>query len=373
MRYSKLIILFLFGVHFVLFSCAKRNPESTEVGVILPLTGGAAAYGQSSKNGIELALQEINSRGGLNGKKIVAVYEDSQADPKNAVTAFQKLANVNGVSIVLGPMTSSEVLAVAPIAETRKIVLFTPTASAPEISNAGDYIFRNLTSDSYDGQAMADFAFNKLGFKQASICYLNNDFGLGLIKAFKAEFEKHGGIIRTVESFETNATDFRSQIERIKSTKAPAVFLVGGKEMARFLRQAHELKAEVTVLSIAVFEDPEILMIAGEAANGAYYTFRTYDPSADDSVTANFVAAYKARNGKEPEIYAALSYDAVQLAVEAMKIMGTTSDEIRRGLYAIRDYPGVTGTTSFDTLGDVIKPIGIKTVKNGDFVWIEKP
>jgi branched-chain amino acid transport system substrate-binding protein len=344
-----------------------------KVGVILPLTGDAAAYGTSARAGMDLAFEELNAAGGINGQRVQPIYEDSKADAKAAVTALQKLVDLDKVPVVLGPMTSSEALAVAPVAERRRVVLFTPTASAPALTTAGDYVFRNLTSDLYDGIAMAKYAHDTLKVKSAAICYTNNDFGLGLRQAFEQEFKRLGGSVVDVEALAVGATDFRSQIQKVKQAAPEVLFLVGGKEMGRFLKQAKELAVRARVLSVAVFEDPEILSVAGSAANGAHYTYRTYDPGDKEGAVAEFVKKFKARFKKEPDIYAALSFDAVNLLAEAVKTHGATSDHIKAGLYAIKDFPGVTGTTTFDRNGDVVKPIGIKMVKDGKFIWVERP
>ncbi len=350
-----------------------RKHGVLKVGVILPLTGDAAAYGRSARDGMDLAFKHLNTLGGIRGRQIEPIYEDSRADPTTAATAFIKLATVDKVSVVLGPMTSSEVLAIAPMAERYKVVLFTPTASAPAITHAGDYVFRNLASDLSDGIAMARFAYQKLKLTTAGICYTNNDFGVGLRDAFTQEFTRLGGILMISEALAVSATDFRVQIEKVKQAHPQALFLVGGREMSRFLKQAKELALVVQILSIAVFEDPEILSVAGEAAENAYFTYRSFDPTTRTDVVATFVRDFKASYGRDPDFYAASSFDAVCILATAIKDHGENSTQIKIGLYAIKDFPGVTGTTTFDENGDVVKPIGIKMVKNREFVWVERP
>ncbi len=344
-----------------------------KIGVILPLTGDAADYGTGARQGMELAFKELERAGGRKGRRLVPVYEDSRGDPKMAVTAFEKLVDLDKVPAVLGPMTSSEVLSVAPIAERRKIVVLTPTASAPAISHAGDYIFRSVTSDLFDGRVMARFACGKLGLRTASVCYVNNDFGLGLKQAFEDEFKRLGGKIAVAERLSGGSTDFRTQIEKVKESKAQAVYVICGKEIGRFLKQATELALKAQFLSISVFEDPEILSVAGQAAEGAYYTYRTYDPAVPEGPVASFVQNYKSTFKRPPDLFAALSYDAVKILAAAIASQGVSSDQIKLGLYNIKNFPGVTGNTTFDTNGDVIKPVGIKMLKQGKFVWVEKP
>ncbi|MDD3700353.1 MAG: penicillin-binding protein activator [Bacteroidales bacterium] len=346
--------------------------SSIKIGVILPLTGDAAFYGESMKNGLEIALSELNQEN-FNTTQINLIYEDSEAKPAKAVSAINKLITVDKVISVIGPLTSSEVLSVAPIAERNKIVLMTPTASAPAITFAGDYIFRNLTSDTYDGIAIAQYAANKLNYKSIAIAYLNNDFGIGLRDAFKNEADKLGITITKEQAFQQDEIDFKIQIVSIKESQSDALFVVGGKELGRLLKQASNLKINLPILSVGVFEDPDIIKIAGNVVEGAYYTYRAYDPSSDKLEVKKFVNSYKSKYQKEPDLYASLSYDALHLVGLALIKAKENENTLKDQLYQIKDFPGVTGVTTIDSNGDVNKPMGIKSVKNGKFVWIEKP
>ena len=369
----KRIVLILLLVVFV-FSCNQLRKENNEIkiGVILPLTGDAASYGESMKNGLEVALSELN-QDDFKSNQIKLIYEDSEAKAAKAVSAINKLINADKVIAVIGPLTSSEVLSVAPIAEKAKIVLISPTASSPTITNAGDYIFRNLTSDIYDGIAIAQYASNKLNYKKIAIAYLNNDFGIGLREAFKREANNLGMTITQEQAFKQDAIDFKTQVVLIKKSESDALFIVGGKEMGRFLKQASELKMNLPILSVGVFEDPDIIKLAGEAVEDAYYTFRTYDPNSENEEIKNFVNSYKSKFSKEPDLYASLSYDALNILAFALLKQNEKNSNLKEELYKIKDFPGVTGMTTIDANGDVNKPMGIKTVKNGEFIWIEKP
>ena len=365
---SVLVLVILSGM----ISCANRQKEIT-IGVILPLTGNAAKYGQATKNGIDLALEEINHRGGINGRSLKAIYEDSQADPKMAVSVFQKLTTIDKASFILGPLASSSVLAVAPIANRKKVIVLSPAASSPKITDAGDYIFRNVMSDLFDGRAIADFAFNSLKKRTAGVIYINNDFGVGLKKSFRAFFEKYGGEIKAIETFNQGDNDFRTQLTKIMNSEPEVVFLAGQREMGYVLRQARELGLQSQWISFSMFEDPEILKIAGNAANNVYYTYRAFDPKSDISLVRNFSKNYKQRFGQLPDIFAGLSYDAARIIVSAIERGGAKDTEkVKMALYNTRNFPGVVGETTFDENGDVIKPIGIKRVEKGKFIWVDK-
>lgn len=334
------------------------------------MTGEASKYGESSKRGINLAVQEINSEGGIQGQRLFVVYEDSKADPKDGVSAFQKLITVNKVPAVLGAMSSSVTLAIAPIAEKRRVVLLSPASSAPAITSAGDYIFRNCYSDSYEGRKMAQYVHNETEHRKIAIVHINNDYGVGLAHAFANEFSRLGFKVVATELYDFGATDFRSQITKIQNVRADAVYLIGYGEMARFLVQATELGMRVPFFSCIMFEDPDILKIAGKSAESIIYTFPSYNPESKEESVANFIHSFKKKYGLEPDGFAANTYDALKILALAIKKGGKKSEQIKKTLYSIKDYPGVTGDTTFDKNGDVIKPIGIKKVVDGEFKWV---
>ena len=338
------------------------------VGAILPLTGDAAQYGQAARRGLELAIEKVNAER-LTPAKMAVEFEDDQADPKRAVSAFQKLTAGGDVPAVIGAFSSSATLAIAPLAERKRIVLLSPVASAPAVTKAGDFIFRNVASDVFEGSIMPQFAYKDLGIRRVAVLYINNDFGVGLRDAFAAGFRALGGQIVAEEAFAQGATDFRGQLTKLKALKPEAVYLVGYKEMARVLRQSAELAFSPRFLSISMFEDPDILKLAGRAAEGAYYTYQGFDPRSNDKVIKDFVSSYRARYGSDPDIYAGLAYDAGRILALAIKEGGRDPARIRDVLYRIGDFPGVTGRTTFDRNGDVTKEIHIKYVHQGKFEW----
>lgn len=352
----------------------KKDSISKEIriGAILPLTGESAKYGESTKRGIDLAIDKINKKGGVNHKEIAIIYEDDKGEPKSGVASINKLIDIDKVTCILGPIWSSVALAVAPIAEKNKVVLLSPAASAPALSNAGDYIFRNVLSDLYEASALAKFAYIELNLRKVGILYINNDFGLGHKESFKLKFESLGGKIITTESFEQDSTDFRTQLVKLNELHPDAVYLVGYKEMGRALKQAKELGVDYHFLSFSMFEDPDILKIAGSAAEGTYYSLQTFDPQSPDEVVQKFVANYKAVYGLQPDIFAGLGYDAMNIISIAVEKADINSEKIKEVLYTIKDFPGVTGKTTFDSNGDVMKTVSIKKVENGEFIWVKR-
>jgi branched-chain amino acid transport system substrate-binding protein len=353
------------------FGCVKKEEKEIKIGAILPLTGDAAKYGQSAKKGMELAIDEINAKGGINNKKLKLIIEDSQGQVKDGISAFNKLITVDKVPMVIGELLSSITLAMAPIANEKKVVVLSPASTAPKITEAGDYIFRNVASDIVEGQIMAEYAFKKLKLNKIAIMYINNDYGEGLRDAFKQEFTRLGGLIIDAQAFDQASVDFRSQLIKIKRSNPEAIYLIGYKESGRILKESKELGINVQFMGTVLFEDPEILKVAGNAANGVLYSSRAYNPESGDSVVKAFVNSYKNRYKEVPDIFAGLSYDAINIASLAIKNGGYISDGIKKSLYQIQHFHGVTGDTSFDSNGDAVQPAAIKKIENGNFIWVE--
>jgi len=361
----KRIFVFL-SVALILFnslSCSRQGENVVKIGAILPLTGDGARYGEADRNGFELALSEIE---GLN---IEILYEDNQGTAKGSVDAFNKLISTYDIPVVTGLMFSSSALAVAPLAERNNVVVFSTTASSPDLTDAGDYFFRNWPSDVYEGGRMAEFTYNELGLRRVAILSVNLDYGVGLTKVFSEQFKKLGGEITAVEYYEQAATDFRTQLTKLWNENIDAIYLPGYySEIGLILRQAIEIEIETQFLSCVGFDNPKVIEIAGSAANGVIFARPFYNPESDNTIVKNFVDKFKKRYGSEPGIYAAHAYDALRIIAEAIKKGGNSPEEIIEGLYTIKNFSGVTGETSFDVNGDVVKPIQFMKVHNGNFV-----
>jgi len=367
-----IIVVVALAIVFIVIP-TKREPEEIKIGAILPLTGKAGKYGEDAKLGIDLALNELHLQNGINGKKINVIYEDNQSSPQQSVSAIRKLISFEKVPAIIGPMTSSATLAVAPIAEQNHMVLLSPAASAPALTEAGDYIFRNELSDAYGGTAQARLTWNKLNIKKVAILYINNDYGLGVKDAFLKTFTNLGCKVVDIESFEPNATDFRTQLTRIKQKSPEAIFIISYKESIPILKQIKEIGIKVQLLSTPVFEDKEVLEKVGKLAEGVIYVYYGgFNPQSSNERVRKFVEAFKKKYGRDPGYYSALAYDAMKILVLAIKNGGYKSEGIKNSLYEIKDFPGITGKATFDVNGDVVKPVILKTVKNGKFAkWKE--
>jgi len=342
---------------------SKIEPSANEpikIGQIIPLTGDAAVYGEWESDGADLALAEVNAKGGINGRQVVIVREDDKVDPAQSVTALNKLISMDKVQAVMGVPSSGETLAAAPVAENNKVVLISDGAAAIKVASAGSYIFSIFPSTAQEGGKLTDLARN-LGKTDAAIIYINNDFGSDLAKIVAENAAAKGITIVGSEGYSADAIDFRTQLAKISSKNPSVIFLLGyPKDMGLVLRQAGQMGIKSQFLATDAFDDPEIVKTAGAAAEGVIYVL----PS--DQATDAFKANFKSKYGKDASIMNALSYDSFNLLALAIQRGGNDGTAIKNELHKIRDYAGASGTITFGDGGVAInRPMIFKIIKNG--------
>lgn len=349
---------------------AGKGSNDFRFGVIVPLTGSAGNYGKSARQGIDLAIKEINAAGGISNRQIAAIYEDSKAIGKDAASATQKLISVDNVSVIIGGIVSAETLSGAPICEQNKVVWLSPTSSAPAITNAGDYIFRNWPSDNIEGSKMADFMYQKKAIKKVAILQVRNDYGEGIIKVFKDRFNGQGGQVTAEDKYDQNETMFRSILTKVLASKPEALYCIGYyTDVALISKQVRELNNSLPIFATTTIEDPQFIKIGGAAVEGVIYPLASgYNAESTDPVVQTFKKNFHAAYNEDPGFVAAQCYDCVNIikkSIEAGK--GESGTEIKSEIYKIKNFQGTTGITSFDQNGDVVKEIKFKVVRNGKF------
>jgi branched-chain amino acid transport system substrate-binding protein len=348
-------------------------PEAIRLGALLPLTGDAAQWGMEPKKAIDLALEQVNARGGIQGRKIEVIYEDDKADARMGTAGMQKLANVDKVPAVIGSVTSAVTLAVAPIAESAHVVLISPASTSHKVTDAGDYVFRTIPSDVYEGGVMAERAYKQLGFRRVGVIHVDQAGPAGMAASFTTRFKELGGAIAASEKGAASSTDWRSQLTKVAGTHPQAIYAVTYPlEGGNVVKQARELGIATPILGGQPMEDPEVRRIAGTAADGVMFTTTTLSTEITGEPGRRFVAAFKAKYGKEPGSFAAEAYDAFDLVVDAMKKGKVDGPGIKSYLYTVRNYPGASGQMSFDKNGDVAKPIALMAIRGGKVVSAEK-
>lgn len=347
-----------------------KSPSSDEItiGATLPLSGDAAVFGKNTQEGIDLALKEVNDSGGVLGRKVKVAYEDTKALAKEGVTAYQKLTSVDKVQAIIDDSVSSVTLAMAPLADRDHVVIVATGATAPQISGVSKYVFRIWNSDAYEGEVIAEHAFTKMALRNVAILCSNNEYGKGLEGVFQKQFLDRGGKIAGDEAFEQGATDLRTQLTKIAATNPDGIYLIGyPKEIGAALRQLKELGISAKLLGTVALHDQQLIDAAGGAADGVVFPFPK-DPT--EKQAAEFKDAFAAKYSKPPPVLADVGYDAIKMIVKAIETSKVASgDQIRQGLTMLKDYPGTSGTMTFDDKGDVHKPMGIKTIQAGKFVW----
>lgn len=353
-------------------SCNQKTQNATEddikIGAVFDATGSLSYMGKWTQEGALLAVDEINNNGGIEGRNVKLIIEDGGTDANKTVSAFQKLIDNDKVNVAIGFNSSSGLMATAPIANSKKVVILSSGAASPSVTDAGDYIFRNRLSGKLEVEAMAKFIVEQDQLKEIGIIYINNDYGKGFEKIFHSMYETSGGKILLSEGFEQNQTDFKSLIKKLKDNKVKSVYLIAfAKEGGNLLKQAYEQNFMPNWFSANAIEGPEFVEIAGKAAEGLVYSVARYIPS--DTVSANFNTKYKKKYGYDSEMFAANAYDAIYLVALAIAKTDGSGEQIKNYLYnSVKDYPGVAGITSFDKNGDVLKPVMFKAVKDGRFI-----
>jgi branched-chain amino acid transport system substrate-binding protein len=333
-------------------------------------------YGQYAKEGIVVAVEEINKKGGIAGSELEIIMEDSQTNPRVAVSGLQKLIQINKVPAVILEQ-SSVTLACAPVADQHKTVLVNVGAVSPRLVNAGKYLFSNIPNGILEVDVMAEYAFKTLGYRKMAFLHPKDDMGVGLTKRMNEVWTKLGGQIVATETFELNSVEHRTQLSKIKAAAPDCIYcLAYSKEMGVLLQEAKELGLNIPMLSCATFEMPEVIKVAGKAAEGVVYTTPSFDSNSNDPIVSNFVKLFRQKHGKVPEQYAGTAYDAVFILERAIEKLlksnqPVTGENIRSAILEIRKFPGVSGVSIIQDDGTVLKPMSLKVFKDNDFRLIK--
>jgi branched-chain amino acid transport system substrate-binding protein len=361
----------------VLFGCPKPGEQGATgtaggggeilVGEYGSMTGNQATFGQDTHNGIMLAMDEINGGGGVNGRKLKVISEDDQSKAEEAANAVTKLISQNGVVAVLGEVASSNSLAAAPICQSNKVPMITPSSTNPSVTQKGDYIFRMCFIDTDQGPAMARYLISTGVKKVAILTDVRSDYSRGLGDAFEQKFVSQGGQIVGKQSYAQGDSDFRSQLTAVKATNPEVIYVPGYyNDVGQIAQQARDLGMTQPLAGGDGWESPKLIEIGGKALEGCFYS-NHYDPHDPSPLVRAFVQKYKDRYGQTPGALAALGYDAAKVLADSMKRAGKTDGPaLRDAIAQTKGFPGVTGTIS---LGADRNPIGKKLVivevKNG--------
>ena len=350
---------------FAFLSCGRGGEDSVAIGAIFPLSGPVAFYGSESRDGAQLAVDEINAAGGLLGKSITLLSEDDEGDGAKTLNAFTKLTTRDNVSLILGSSTSGATMAITQQAQQNKVLVISPSATALDVTNAGDFIFRACFIDPFQGIVGADFAYETLGARRAAILYdAGADYNTGLADEFRKEFIRLGGEVIANEAYQTGEVDFNAQITRIRAGNPDVVYLPNYYNDVSL--QAKQLRDQGVTVSLVGGDgwDGLIDNAGDEVLNGFWSSGFASDTT--DPKGAAFVRAFQQRFNRPASQFAALGYDTMMLVADAIGASGTFDSEAVKNALARINGSYVTGNIRFDEHRNPIKGAAILQIVNQD-------
>ncbi|MDK2799846.1 MAG: branched-chain amino acid transport system substrate-binding protein [Clostridiales bacterium] len=370
---SSILIISLLGV----VGCSNQAGDSKviKLATAAPMTGDYAQYGEYSKEGLELALEEINKNGGVLGKQIELVYGDDKGDPKEAVSVAQKFVNDRKIVAILGHFFSGATLAAGPIYEQNGIPALAIASTNPDVPKVGKYIFRINVGDNYQGMQLAKWLYEKKGIKKVAVVYDNNDYGKGVSNVFIKNFKQLGGEITTVESYiGGQEKDFSVIVTKIKESNAEAIMMASyPTEGALIAQQARNNGLDIPLICTDSIYTDDFIKLGGKAAEGAIVV-SYFHPSDPRPEVQEFIKKFKEKYNKEPNSWSPYAYDAMYVMADAIKRAGSTDKKaIQKALAETKNFQGATGITTFNQDGEPEgKDLIILTVKNGAYVPLDE-
>lgn len=350
--------------------CGSKKSNTIKIGSIGPLSGPVAVYGSEARDGVELAIAEINAAGGVNGQMFELVAEDDEGDPAKTVSLFKKLTVQDGIKMIVGSLTSGCTKAITDQSQAAKVIQIAPAATAENITidsngNTIPYVFRACFIDPFQGTVGAKFSVETLNAKNAAVLYdIGNDYSVGLTENFVATFEAAGGKV-TKESYSTGEKDFNAQITKIKNVNPDVVYLPDYYGTVALI--AKQLRAQGVNCPIVGADGWDGLTenAGSEVTNGFYSNH--YATDSTDAAVVKYVNAFKERYNREPTSFAALAYDSVYMLKDAIEAAGTTDVAKVRDAFEATEGDYVTGHLRFDAKHNPIKSaVMLELVSDGN-------
>lgn len=346
----------LLGILFIIMA-AKSDAEegALPVGVIVPLSGPLAPYGKGCLDGMKMRIEEANEAGGVGGKKIRLIVEDNKGDRSETIQAYRKLVGKDGVIAVMGPVTSTNTLALRREAAQAKVPVITPTATNDKVTERNSYMFRSCFKDSFQGEVIANYVAKTLGLrKAATLTDKNSDYSVGLTNAFRTAFEAAGGHVVAAEGYRQKDTAFGAQLKAIVDSGAEVLFVPGyPPEVPLIIKEAKVVGFQGRLCGADGWDQAAVLQGSGDAIVGAFLT-AMFSPDDQREIVQRFVAKATEKLGEKPGTFQAQGYDTASLLLRAMET-GTTPDKIVEGLLSIQNFEAVTGSITMTPEGDAIK------------------
>jgi branched-chain amino acid transport system substrate-binding protein len=352
-------------------SCAQKE-NVIKVGLVAPLTGDVKTFGESTRNGFAVAVDEANAKGGIDGKQIKVFIADDKNDPTEAANAGSKLINQDGVKFIVGSVSSKCSIPLSELCQNMGIVMITPTSTNPKVTvrddgSRKDFIFRACFIDPFQGAVAAKFALDNLKAKTSAVLYdVGNDYVKGLAEFYRGNFTKGGGQIVGYESYTKDDADFSAILTKVKRANPDILYVPDYyNKVALIAKQARQIGITSVLMGGDGWDSPDMTKIAGDAIDGGYFT-NHYSPDDPRPEVREWVKKYEARFGAKPDALATLAYDGTSLLLEALKRAKSDDPALVRDALKAIDMQTVSGRITFDPSGNPIKAAAIlKYTKTG--------
>ena len=348
-------------------------PERVRVGAFMSLSGDTAQYGISALNGIRMAVEEANAAGGVKGGRVDLIVRDTRSDSVETGLVVERLAREERVHALLGEVVSSRSLAAARVAQRERVPMLTPSATSPEITAVGDYVFRSCYTDTFQGAALARFAISSLGALRAALLVARDQgYSVELARYVREDFERRGGQVVAQQEYPDGESDFSVQLAEVGAAQPDVVFIPGYyMEVGLLARQARALGLNAPLVGGDGWDSPRLMQLGGEALSGGFFSTHFSAEDADPQVQ-RFVADYRRLFGSTPDSFSATAYDAARIMLAAIERAPTLDRAaVRDSLAATRDFPGVTGAVTFNPERNAVKPVVVVRIGAGGRQTVE--
>lgn len=342
---------------------APAGGDTIKIGVNFELSGDVATYGQANVQGIEMAAEEINKAGGINGKQIELIKYDTKSDAAEATTLATKLMTQDKVIAVVGPATSGATKATLPVAENNKVPVVSPSATADDVTvdanGVKQFAFRTCYNDSFQGTAAAEYAVSKFSAKKAVILRdSSSDYSKGLADAFRTTFTAAGGEIVSEDAYAKGADNFNAVMTKFKGQEFDVIYLPGYyTEVGKAIKQARDLGVTQPIVGGDGYDSPVLAEQAGAQLKDVYFS-NHYSSEDQDPKVQDFITAFKAKYNNDPNAFNALGYDTLKFVADAVgRASDLTGEGVQKALAETKDFAGVTGTFSVDENHNPVKAV----------------
>jgi len=348
--------------------------EPIYVGLSAPLTGNYSEYGTNWQKSIQIAVEKINAKGGIKGRSLQIVAEDSKSDPKDSAQIAQKFSSDPKIVATIGDFTSTACMAAQPIYDRAGLVQLSPTASHPEFAPKSQWSFGIIGTQAEEGAFMADYTVKKDGKKKIAVLYINNDWGIAAQQQYIKRAKEDGAEIVAVENYFDRDKDFTGVLTKLRGSKPDALYIATMYNDGALMSKQREKLGwnDVAVFGPGSLYSPKLLELGGSSVEGLRTStiFMITDPRPE---VQEFIKAFKARNnGVDPNMFAAIAYDAITILANAIEKAGTDRKAIRDELAKTQNFVGMTGRFGFTERRDVKRDYHYLVVKSGAWTLLEK-